>query len=205
MPARLIRNEIMVPSHPRLLCTALSVPQPSSVSRPEPRLTDCRLATMVGSRERTCLRRAPCFRGQKNEIRSASRCTSCISAPRVCVGCGQSWPTRLGDPWATETDRALASCRSSSQAGNSNQRLEHTLLHENSLLQVPGLSLGDSGVLACAPQSGSGSRNRLTKNCVDRSFKSSQPRSLLCICDLAAQAREPMAAPDLPLPSSDLR
>jgi len=79
-PARLIRNESMFPSNPRLLCTALSVPQPSSVNRPGARLTDCRLATMVRSRERNYLRCFPCFSCHKNEIRSAWPCTSCILA-----------------------------------------------------------------------------------------------------------------------------
>ena len=58
-PARLIRNESMFPSNPCLLCTALSVPQPPSLSRPEARLTDCRLATMVRSRARTYLDVSP--------------------------------------------------------------------------------------------------------------------------------------------------
>jgi len=120
----------MVPSNPGLLRTAVSVPQPSSGSRPEPRLTDCRLATRVRSRERTRLRRAHSFGCHKHEIRSASRWASCISDPRLCGDCGQSWSTWLGDPWATGADRAWASCRSSGQAGNSNQHLEHTLLRE---------------------------------------------------------------------------
>src|SRR5439155_16357569 len=51
--------------------------------------------------------------------------------------------------------------------------------------------------LACAPQPGCGSRNRLTRNCVDGSLKSSQPRSPLCISDLAVHARDTMAALDL--------
>jgi hypothetical protein len=66
----------------------------------------------------------------KHEIRSASRWTSCISDPRLCVDCGPSWSTRLGDPWATGTDRAWTSCRSSGQTVNSNQHLEQTLLPE---------------------------------------------------------------------------
>ena len=81
--ARRIPNEILVPSNPGLLPAAVSVPRPSSGSRPEPRLTDCRLATRVRSRERTRLRRTHSFGCHKHEIRSASRWTSCISDPRL--------------------------------------------------------------------------------------------------------------------------
>lgn len=73
--------QFLFPSNPRLLCTALSVPQPSSVSRPKPWLTDYRRATMVRSRERDRLRRAPCFSFHKNEMPSAWTYTSCISRP----------------------------------------------------------------------------------------------------------------------------
>src|SRR5271167_471716 len=97
----------MVPSNHRLLGTAVSVPQLSSGSRSEPQLTDCRLATMVRSRERTHLRRARGFGCQKHEI-SGSRGTSTISGPRLHIDCGQYWSTRLGNTWATGTDRALA-------------------------------------------------------------------------------------------------
>jgi hypothetical protein len=131
----------MVRPNSRLLCTAVSVPQPSSGRRLEPRLTDGRLATMVRSRERTCLRRAPSFGCQKHGIRSGSRWTSCISGPRLCVDCGQSWSTRLGDLWATGTDRALASCRSSTQAGNSNQCPSRTLFSRNCWLKPPILKI----------------------------------------------------------------
>jgi hypothetical protein len=56
-----------------------------SASRLEPRLTDSRLATRVRSRETTRLRRAHSFGCHKYEIRSASRWTSSISDPRLCV------------------------------------------------------------------------------------------------------------------------
>jgi hypothetical protein len=125
MPARPIRDETMVPSNSRLLRTAVSVPQLCSGSRHEPRLTDCRLATRVRSRETTRLRRAHSFGCHKHEIRSASRWASSISDPRLCVDCGPSSSTWLGDPWATRVDRSWASCRSSGQAGNSNQHLEY--------------------------------------------------------------------------------
>jgi hypothetical protein len=130
MPARPIRDETMVPSNPGVLRTAVSVPQLCSGSRHEPRLTDCRLATRVRSRETTRLRRAHSFGCHKHEIRSASRWTSSISDPRLCVDCGPSWSTWHGDPWATRVDRAWASCRPSGQAGNSNQHLEYTFLRE---------------------------------------------------------------------------
>src|SRR6266851_2951461 len=50
-----------------------------------------------------------------------------LASPRRCVGCGEYWSTRPGNPWATSIHGALASCRSK-PAARSN--IQATLLHE---------------------------------------------------------------------------
>jgi hypothetical protein len=65
------------------------------------------------------------------------------AVPLACLLVDCAWAAcNLGPPDSEthgpfETDRVLASCRSSSQAINPNQRLEHTLLHENYWLKTP--------------------------------------------------------------------
>jgi hypothetical protein len=92
----------MVPSHPRLLRTGVSVTQPYSDSRPEPPVAGCRLGTMVRSRERTRVRRAHRFGCHEHGIRFGSRWPSATSGPRRCPDCGPSCSTRPRDPRATE-------------------------------------------------------------------------------------------------------
>jgi hypothetical protein len=89
-----------------------------------------RVLAAVGKRERTRLRRAHSFGCQKNEIRSASRSTSCISGSRLCVDCEQSWSTRPethGPPEPIGPSRVAGQAVKSATPANA---LEHTLLYE---------------------------------------------------------------------------
>ncbi len=94
---------------------------------------------MVRSRERTRVRLAHRIGCQTHGMQSGSSWTSRICGPRLCVDCGQSWSTRSGHPWATGTDRASASCRSSPQL---NPTPSSNLLGEITGFQPPNSKIG---------------------------------------------------------------
>jgi hypothetical protein len=122
MPARPIRNDVLVPSNPHLLRTAVPIPRPYSGSRME--LPACRqLGILIGSRYQTHIRLAHEFRCRKHGVPSGSHPTFRISGPGLWIGCGQYWSTRPGEPRATGT----GPWQVAGQAGNSNQRLRATL------------------------------------------------------------------------------
>src|SRR5437016_7987138 len=66
------------------------------------------LKPMVGSMQRTRVWLAHCVGCRKHAIRSGSCWAAHIFGPRGVVEQGKYWPTRAGNPWATENDRKLA-------------------------------------------------------------------------------------------------
>src|ERR1700684_4090233 len=114
MPARPLHNDALDPSNPHLRPTAVSVPRPYSGSRLE--LPACRqLGILIRSRYQSHIRLAHEFSCRKHGVPSGSHRTFRISGPGLWIDCGQYWSTRPGEPRATGTDGALASCRSSRQ------------------------------------------------------------------------------------------
>ena len=115
-----------------LLCLAyaVSVTPPYSASRFDHLLPIVGCGIMVRSTHRIRIRRAHRFGCQKHAIFGRALDLGNLWSSAY-IDCGQYWSTRLGESWATGTDRALASCRSGGNAGNSNQHPRAHILREN--------------------------------------------------------------------------
>src|ERR1700722_13941177 len=106
-------------------------------------LPACRqLGILIRSRYQSHIRLAHEFSCRKHGVPSGSRRTFRISGPGLWIDCAQHWSTLPGEPRATGTDGALASCR---PAGNSNQHLERTFFRKNywlkpSILEIRGFT-----------------------------------------------------------------